>query len=41
MGYVIENCRMVIFGVNALKGRGTDKDLYKIANAIIKNNLEN
>ena len=33
-GYTQENCRFVIFGVNALKGTGTEKDLLDIARAI-------
>lgn len=30
-GYTPDNCRFVIWGVNALKGVGTDKDMYTIA----------
>lgn len=34
-GYVPDNCRFVLMGVNALKGSGTDEDMYKIAEAIM------
>ena len=35
LGYTKGNCRFVLWGVNAFKGVGTDKDMYKIANALI------
>lgn len=34
LGYTQANCRIVCFAVNALKGIGTDEDMYKIAEAI-------
>lgn len=34
-GYTKDNCRIVIFAVNALKHSGTDEDMYKIAEALI------
>lgn len=36
-GYTPENCRFVLMGVNALKGRGTDADMMTIARAILEN----
>jgi len=35
-GYVQDNCRYILNGINALKGTGTDMDIYKIAKAIIE-----
>jgi len=35
-GYTPRNCRMVLYGVNALKGTGTDEDMKTIAQAITK-----
>lgn len=29
-----DNCRFVLFGVNALRGRGTDDDMLLIAQAV-------
>lgn len=34
-GYTKDNSRFVLMGVNALKGRGTDADMYAIAEAIV------
>jgi hypothetical protein len=33
-GYTQDNCRFVLWGCNAIKGVGTDADMYKIACAI-------
>ena len=33
-GYVQNNCRFVLWGVNAMKGIGTDEDVFVIANAL-------
>ena len=35
-GYIPRNCRMVLHAVNALRGSGSDEDMYKIAKAITK-----
>lgn len=35
-GYTEENSRIILFGVNALKGTGTDEDVLKIAKALVK-----
>lgn len=35
LGYVEDNCRFVLFGVNLLKHVGTDEDVVHIANAIV------
>lgn len=34
-GYVKGNCRFVLFGVNSLKGTGTDIDVRDIAQALV------
>lgn len=34
IGYTKENCRFVVWGCNAIKGVGTDADMYEIAAAI-------
>lgn len=34
-GYTPDNSRFILMGVNALKGRGTDADMYVIAEAIV------
>lgn len=34
IGYTPENCRFVLWGVNALKGTGTDADMMLIAKAL-------
>lgn len=34
-GYTPENSRFVLHAVNALKGAGTDEDMYKIAEALL------
>ena len=36
IGYVQNNCRFVLWGCNAIKGVGTDEDMYEIARAIVK-----
>jgi hypothetical protein len=36
-GYIKNNCRVILRGLNMLKGIGTDEDMYKIAAALIKN----
>ena len=33
-GYLESNCRLILFGVNGLKGTGTDEDMQEIAKAI-------
>ena len=35
-GYVPENCRFILFGINSLKGRGTDDDVILIAKHLLK-----
>jgi hypothetical protein len=35
LGYTPENCRFILWGCNALKGSGTDKDMIVIANALL------
>lgn len=37
LGYVPDNCRFVIWAVNAFKYDGTDEDMYAIAEAILAN----
>lgn len=37
LGYIQGNCRFVLFGINALKGSGTDEDAYCIASSFILN----
>ena len=34
-GYTIENSRMILFGLNALKGTGTDQDMLLIVTAFL------
>lgn len=34
LGYILENCRFILWGCNALKGCGTDEDMFAIAKAI-------
>ena len=34
LGYTKDNCRFVLWGCNAIKGTGTDSDMYEIALAI-------
>ena len=36
-GYVKNNCRIILMGINALKGIDSDKDMYKIAKALVEN----
>lgn len=33
-GYLKNNCRLVLYGVNSLKGTGTDDDMWQIATKI-------
>ena len=33
-GYTQDNCRFVLFGINALKGNGSDEDVAGIAHAL-------
>lgn len=35
LGYTMKNCRFVLLGVNLLKHTGTDKDMVRIAKAIL------
>lgn len=35
LGYVEGNCRFVLWAVNAMKGRGTDSDMYRIAETLL------
>jgi len=35
-GYLKNNCRFVLFGVNTFKGSGTDNDMYFIAERLLK-----
>ena len=35
-GYTQRNCRFILFAINALKQDGTDADVLRIAEAIIK-----
>lgn len=37
LGYIQSNCRFILFGCNGAKGSGTDEDLYKIAEALMRN----
>lgn len=34
-GYLISNCRIILFGINAMKGPGSDEDLLTIARALV------
>ncbi len=36
-GYTKENCRFVLWAINNAKGTGTDEDLCKIAEALMRN----
>lgn len=36
LGYTKENCRLVVFGWNALKGSGTDAEAFTICSAAIR-----
>lgn len=33
-GYVQDNCRFILFAVNALKGTGTDEDMLRVVSAL-------
>ena len=35
-GYTQNNCRFILWGCNAIKGVGTDEDMYEIARAIAR-----
>lgn len=37
LGYVPDNCRFILWAVNAMKYDGTDQDLYTLAKAIVDN----
>jgi len=39
LGYTQDNCRVIIYGLNALKGTGTDADLLNISKVVIDYNL--
>lgn len=34
LGYVKDNCRFILMGVNAMKGAGTDEQMLQIASAL-------
>jgi hypothetical protein len=38
-GYVTDNCRFILFGVNLLKFTGTDEDMIRIARALVNNSI--
>ena len=40
-GYLKKNCRVILLGLNNMKLRGTDEDLYKICKAFVKNYEKN
>lgn len=33
-GYVIDNCRFILWGMNALKGRGSDEDVHRFLDVV-------
>jgi len=37
LGYTPDNCRFVLWAINAAKGTGTDADMLMIAKAIVAN----
>jgi hypothetical protein len=37
IGYTRSNIRVVLLGVNGLRGSGTDEDMLMIARAVVKN----
>lgn len=39
-GYVQDNCRFILFAINAMKQDGTDQDIYSIASSIVNKRLE-
>lgn len=39
-GYVPDNCRFILFSVNAFKGTGTDQDMLLIARQLLQNYQE-
>lgn len=38
LGYIKNNCRFILWGCNAIKGVGTDEDMFEIAKAITRQN---
>lgn len=36
-GYIKDNCRFILFGINMLKYTSTDVDMYKLAAALVAN----
>jgi len=36
LGYVQGNCRFILFGLNALRGTGTDQEMLQIAGALLE-----
>lgn len=36
IGYTKDNCRMILFALNALKHDGTDEEMYDLARLLIK-----
>ena len=36
-GYTPENCRFILYALNGLKTNGTEADMYRIAEALLKN----
>ena len=37
LGYVKNNCRIILWAVNMFKGDGSDADMYEIASALLEN----
>ena len=37
LGYVQSNCRFILHAVNAMKGTGSDEDMYRIAESLLRN----
>lgn len=35
-GYTQDNCRFILFGLNAFRGTGTDQEMYQIADALLE-----
>jgi hypothetical protein len=35
--YSPDNVRITLYGINSFRGRGTDEDMYRMAEAIIRN----
>lgn len=38
-GYTKDNCRFILFGLNAFKGSGTDNDMITIAKMLVEKNM--